>query len=56
MARVPGELLESLGGLKKLSKTELEFMKFIWKYPEGITSEAIYDHFPQSRGTKSYFV
>lgn len=53
MARGPSEPLDLLGGLKKLSKTELEFMKFIWQHPEGIISEAIYEHFPQSRGTKS---
>lgn len=52
MPRKPGEPLHTLG-LKKLSKTELEFMRFIWQYPEGITSEAIYEHFPQARGTKS---
>jgi predicted transcriptional regulator len=53
MARGPSEPLDFLGGLKKLSKTELEFMEFIWQHPEGIASEAIYGHFPQSRGTKS---
>lgn len=53
MARMPEEPLESLGGRKKLSATELEFMKMIWKHPEGISSEAIYEHFPQARGTKS---
>lgn len=53
MARRPEEPLEILGGIKKLSKTELEFMKLIWQHPEGIASEVIYEHFPQSRGTKS---
>lgn len=53
MARGPEEPLSALGGLKKLSKTELEFMKFIWQHPDGIASEVIYEHFPQSRGTKS---
>lgn len=53
MARMSEEPLECLGGRKKLSATELEFMKMIWKYPEGISSEAIYEHFPQARGTKS---
>ena len=33
MARVPEEALEALGGLKKLSPTELEFMKVIWAHP-----------------------
>ena len=28
-------------------------MRFIWKHPEGVSSEAIYEHFPQPRGTKS---
>ena len=52
MPRTREEPLDFLGGLRKLSKTELEFMKFIWEYPEGISSEDIYHHFPQSRGTK----
>lgn len=38
---------------KKLSRTELQFMKEIWKYPEGITSEEIYSKFNQALGTKS---
>ena len=53
MARVPEEALEALGGLKKLSPTELEFMKVIWVHPEGISSEVLYETFPQARGTKS---
>ena len=32
---------------------ELQFMRFIWRHPEGISSEEIYEHFPQPRGTKS---
>lgn len=39
--------------MKKLSKTELQFMKKIWEHPEGITSEAIYSEFSQAQGTKS---
>lgn len=53
MARKAEEPLEYLGGRKRLSATELEFMKMIWEHPEGISSEAIYEHFPQARGTKS---
>lgn len=53
MARKPDEPLEMLGGRKKLSPVELEFMKFIWQHPKGISSEEIYGHFPQTRGTKS---
>lgn len=53
MARPAEEPLEYLGGKKKLSSTELEFMKFIWNYPEGVSSEEIYQRFPQTRGTKS---
>lgn len=53
MARKSEEPLDYLGGLKKLSATELEFMKFIWASPGGISSETIYEQFPQARGTKS---
>ena len=53
MTRSPGELLECLGGKKKLSSAELEFMEYIWSCPDGVSSEAIYRHFPQTRGTKS---
>lgn len=53
MARPADEPLDYLGGKKKLSATEFEFMKFIWNYPEGVSSEEIYQHFPQARGTKS---
>ena len=31
-------------------------MRFIWKHPEGVSSEAIYEHFLQPRGTKSTFL
>ncbi len=53
MARTADEPLEMLGGKKKLSPMELEFMQFIWENPQGISSEEIYRHFPQARGTKS---
>ena len=53
MARPAEELLEDLGGKKKLSATELEFMKFFWDNPEGVSSEELYRSFPQTRGTKS---
>ncbi len=39
--------------LKKLSKTELEFMNVIWENPNGIASKDIYEKFDQARGTKS---
>ena len=52
MVRTREEPLEALGGLKKLSKTELQFMEFIWQHPEGVSSQEIYAHFPQARGTK----
>lgn len=39
--------------LKKLSDLELKFMQYIWKYPDGVSSEEIYANFPQTRGTKS---
>lgn len=53
MGRPAEEPLDYLGGKKKLSATELEFMRFIWEHPEGISSEEIYQHFKQARGTKS---
>lgn len=53
MARMSEKSLDALNGKKKLSPMELEFMQFIWKHPDGISSEEIYAHFPQVRGTKS---
>lgn len=53
MPRPSDTPLQYLGGKKRLSATELEFMKFIWNHPEGISSEEIYQAFPQTRGTKS---
>lgn len=53
LARPAEEPLEDLGGKKRLSATELEFMKFFWEHPEGISSEELYRSFPQTRGTKS---
>lgn len=46
-------ILYHLGGLKKLSPKELEYMEVIWQHPEGISSNEIYSHFTQSQGTKS---
>ncbi|TGY92611.1 penicillinase repressor [Petralouisia muris] len=40
-------------GIKKLSKTELEFMKIIWAHPDGISSEELYANFSQALGTKT---
>lgn len=45
--------LHYLGGLKKLSVKELEYMEVIWQHPDGISSNEIYSHFAQSLGTKS---
>ncbi|MDE7320958.1 MAG: BlaI/MecI/CopY family transcriptional regulator [Lachnospiraceae bacterium] len=53
MGRKPDEPLKMLGGKKNLSPMELEFMRYIWEHPDGISSEEIYEHFPQARGTKS---
>lgn len=53
MGRKSEQTLEELGGRKKLSETERAFMELIWQHPEGISSQEIYDHFPQARGTKS---
>ena len=44
--------LESLG-IKKLSKTEQDFMEVIWEHPDGIKSEELYAKFDQALGTKS---
>ena len=41
------------GELKRLSNMKLQFMRFIREHPEGVSSETIYEHFPQPRGTKS---
>ena len=38
---------------KPLSKTEFEFMEFIWKHPTGIQSGEIFKHFSQVRSTQS---
>lgn len=48
----PLNILESLG-IKKLSKTEQEFMEIIWEHPDGIKSEDLYAKFNQALGTKS---
>ena len=37
MGRTPDETLDTLGGRKKLSEAELEFMNVIWGHPEGIS-------------------
>ena len=37
---------------KKLSPMEYKFMEFIWKFPQGVYSNLIYDEFPQAQGTK----
>ena len=47
-----GEIGKS-SSFSKLTNTELKFMRFIWKHPEGVSSEEIYSNFTQSRGTKS---
>ena len=38
MGRTPDETLDTLGGRKKLSEAELEYMNVIWEHPEGISS------------------
>ena len=53
MARIAEKPLERIGGKKRLSATEMKFMEVIWAHPEGISSEEIYQRFPQARGTKS---
>lgn len=53
MSKMFKEQLEEVSDKKKMSPRELEFMHFIWKYPNGISSEVIYAHFPQTRSTKS---
>ena len=49
MGRTPDETLETLGGRKKLSEAELEFMNVIWEHSEGISSEDLYACFGQAR-------
>ena len=53
MGRMPDEGLRGLGGRKKLSPQEREFMEVIWEKPEGIMSEELYRRFPIVRGTVS---
>ena len=53
MARPTEAPLEYLGGKKMLSAAELEFMKFIWKHADTVSSEEIYQNFSQARGTIS---
>ena len=50
--KTPQKALEPLG-IKKLSKTEMQFMEMIWEHPDGIKSEDIYARFDQALGTKS---
>ena len=40
---------------KKLSPMEYKYMEFIWKFPQGVYSNLIYDEFPQAQGTKGLF-
>lgn len=53
MARKPDEGLKRLDGRKKLSPNELKLMRYIWEFPDGVSSEKIYAHFTQPRGTIS---
>lgn len=53
MPRTPNKPLEALGGKKELSPMELEFMRFIWEHPDGVSSQEIYEHFQKARGTVS---
>ena len=53
MARKPDERLEELGGLQKLTPKELKYMQYIWKHPEGVSSEDIYAQFHGSATSKS---
>ena len=45
--------MKQLEDFKRLSKTELEFMKVIWDNPDGILSEDIFKSFKQARTTQS---
>ena len=36
-----------------MSPMELEFLRFIWEHPGGVSSQEIYAHFPKARGTIS---
>ena len=37
---------------KKLSPMEYKYMELIWKFPQGVYRNLIYDDFPQAQGTK----
>lgn len=39
--------------MEKLTPTEYKYMCMIWEHPEGILSNEIYKHFPQTMGSKS---
>ena len=44
--------LDELNGMKKLSALELEFMQYIWDFPDGVNTMDIYSHFDLARGTR----
>jgi len=45
--------LDELGGMKKLSAQELEFMQYIWNFPDGVNTIELYEHFAMPKGTKT---
>lgn len=48
--------LDDLDGMKKLSARELEFMQFIWNFPDGANTMDIYDRFDMAKGTMTTII
>lgn len=48
--------LDDLDGMKKLSARELEFMQFIWNFPDGANTIDIYDRFDMAKGTMTTII
>ena len=48
--------LDELNGMKKLSALELEFMQYIWDFPDGVNTMDIYSHFDLARGTMTTII
>ncbi len=48
--------LDDLDGMKKLSARELEFMQYIWNFPDGANTMDIYDRFDMAKGTMTTII
>lgn len=49
-------ILDELGGMKKLSAQELEFMQYIWDFPDGVNTMDLYDQFDMPKGTMTSII